>query len=736
MSRRAFLGISGGAAAGIAGFLAVKWPSLDLSLPSEDVAEGIVAGYKEDDWIFTSCLNCPTRCAVKVRKVILDDGKEKAVRIIGNTNSAYSDGKTCPRSHIGLQVLYNPDRIEKPLKRKAGASKGINQGLSWEQQFEEITWDEALTEIKGQLDNLSPAKLLIIQGLNTTSDEDLISRFATSFGTPNLLREDILDTAADRAGKKLADGCDNHGYDLENSNYVLSFGADIIESETPLARNLRLWGKIRRERPNKARIVVIDPRYSVTASKADEWIPINPGTEGDLAMAIAHVIISENLYDTDFVDNRTSGFDNYKTAVLANFSPGTVAGRTGVDADTIVRIAREFAQDKPAIAWSGAGATSWPHGSYASHAIFCLNALVGSIDVPGGVIYQETPAYKGMTPDIGTTDPIRFDDAADLIFNGNVEVVIGFNNNLVMSVPDTKAWDTALAEELPYYIHIAPSRTEMAQFADIILPSRTYLEEWAYESAPPGSGYAEAKIKQPVLELFADSRPTAEIVFNLANSLGGTVANDFENIGDTPKGFVQFRTDTMWNDLINKGAWIGPDYEYAGNNPAKYDTIFKNVNKKFSFNSDNLNTLLTPEFQGNESDYPFKLATYHPVLDIRNGNQNYPWAQEFFLVMHGYGWKNFVEMNKHDADEKGIKDGDRVWVQSVLGKDKRIKAKARVFEGIKPGTVAIANGQGHTSCGEWADGMGVNPKEVINIDYDDNSGQASFRNTRVKIYKA
>jgi molybdopterin-containing oxidoreductase family iron-sulfur binding subunit len=142
--------------------------------------------------------------------------------------------------------------------------------------------------------------------------------------------------------------------------------------------------------------------------------------------------------------------------------------------------------------------------------------------------------------------------------------------------------------------------------------------------------------------------------------------------------------------------------------------------------------LLNIDFKGNHAVYPLALTTYHPVLDIRNGNQNYPWAQEIFLVMHGYGWKNFVEMNSDDADKRGIKDGDMVRVKSEFGE---VVVKARVFEGIMPGVVAIAIGQGHYYCGEWADGIGVNPNEVIGIDYDEESGQASFRNTRVQIEK-
>ncbi len=727
ISRRAFLGVSAGAAAAVTAGYAIKWPKLGSSSTPEDITEGV----QTEKWVATSCLNCPTRCAVNVRVV-----NGKAVRIIGNPKSTYSDGKACPRSHVGLQVLYNPERVETPLRRRG--PKGRGQDPQWEP----ISWEAALNEIRGKLAAISgnPHKLLILQGLNTTSDEDLIRRFAKAYGTLNLVSEEALEAGADREGKRMADGRDNSGYELESTDltstkYILSFGANIVESEKPLARNLRMWGKLRRESPNRVKVVVVDPRYSVTAAKADEWIPVNPGTEGILAMALAYVIIAEDLYDEDFIDNWSSGFEAYKTVVLADFSPEDVSERIGVEAEVIRRIAGEFARSKPAVAWSGMGATSWPHGTYASHAIFCLNALVGSIDVPGGIVYQESPPYQDMPAIAGTEPGISFREAANLMLNKAVDVVIGFNSNLIMAVPETdpeaNTWDAPLAEG-PYYVHVAPSLTEMAGYADIVLPACTYLEEWAYESAPPGSGYAEVKLKQPVVEPLHDSRPIAQTIFDLATHADSPIKGSFVDIGDGPKGFVQFRTAAFWNALETDGVWKGPDYQYR-----KYDEIFATDSKKFEFRAADLPHVLNVDFVGGSTGYPLKLVTYHPVLDIRNGNQNYPWAQEVFLVMHGYGWDNFVEMNTETARELGIKDRDMVWIASeVGGTARRIKARARVFEGILPGVVAIAAGQGHYSSGEWADDIGVNPNEIIGLDYDAVTGQASLFNTRVKVERA
>jgi len=728
--------------------------------------KGNTGGVVSENWIVTSCLNCTTRCATRVRVV-----NGKAVSIAGNPLSEVSEGEICPRGHIGLQVLYDPIRVSGPLKR-ANPVKGRGVEPKWIR----ISWDQALSEVSGRLRRLrdedQPHRLLLLHGLNTISDEDMIGRFAVSYGTPNVVSGDGLESQAEKLGRWMADGNDSHiAYDLSQTNYILGFGAGILESHKPVSRNLRMWGKIRRERPNRVKVVVIDPRYSVTAAKADEWIPINPGTDGALAMAIANVIISEGLYDAEFIGNWTAGFDEYKELALNHYSPERMAAVTGIRADTIRRIAREFARTKPAIAWAGSGATRRPNGSYNSYAIFCLNALVGSIAVPGGIVYQENPKYRDMPePDEdsiakeGKAKPrldfrktsqfpaaeVVTNQVADSILNDDpypVEVAIGFNSNFNMSAPGTWRWDEAL-KKVPYYVHVGPFISEMAEYADIVLAAPTFLEGWGYDHSPPGSGFAEAKMKQPVVEPLHDTKGIADIIFEIARRLEGTVGRSFLHIGSDAEGFVRYRTETLvdWNEFREKGVWVGPAYQYG-----KYERIFKTPSKKFELYSGSLEKRLKEagkvatglaclphyeefEFLGDKESYPLILSTYQPLPDIENGSQNYPWAQEMFLVMHGAGWTNFVEMNSRTARALGIRDGDRVWVESPS--NRRLQVKARVIEGIHPQVVSISSGQGHYADGEWQQGIGVNPNEIIGVSYDRLSGQSSFLNTRVRVYRA
>ena len=761
ISRKTFIQLSAltGAAALVSRF--IRHPVLGAVLSAQESGEGVIS----ERLIATSCMNCATRCATRVRVV-----NGKAVKVTGNPLSRVSEGENCPRAHIGLQVLYNPERITSPLKRTNQAKgKGIDP------QWASISWTEALSEIGTRLKSLrangQPHQLLLLKGLNANSDEDIIRRFADAYGTPNVISADSLENEADKAGEWMADGhYTQSAYDLANTNYILSFGASILESYKPLARGLRMWGKIRRERPNRAKIVVIDPRYSITAAKSDQWVPINPGTDAALAMAVAYVILSEGLYDAAFINNWTTGFAEYKSFVVKNYQPEDAARITGIPADTIKQIAREFAATRPAIAWRGRGATSWPNGAYAGYAIFCLNALVGSIDVPGGVTYQESPQYTAM-PELIEDDTARAGKAqpridlsktasfpaaevvtnqvADSILDGRpypVQLAIGFNSNLNMSAPGTSRWDEAL-QKVPFYVHVAPLVSEMAEYADIVLPSTTFLEQWGYDQSPPGSGFAEVKLKQPVVEPLGETKGITDIIFQVAGMMGGTVAQAFNGLGGNAEGFVEYRTKELLSrhQLQNDGVWLGKAYEYY-----KYDTIFKTPSQKFEFRSGNLEGLLKDtgksvdelallphykeaEFFGESGSYPLNLVTYQPVLNVENGSQNYPWAQEVYLVQHGRGWTNFAEINGHTAHTLGIKDGDRVWVESPFGK---LKTRARVFEGIHPHVIAIATGQGHTATGQWQQDIGVNPNEIIGVDYDRLCGQSAFFNTRVRIYKA
>lgn len=760
MSRRKFLKMAAvtGLSIGVSG-IHRQSNSAPFGQPSPAIS-------KKGRWIPTSCLNCPARCGIVVKVA-----EGNAIQIKGNRASLVSEGQICPRGHIGLQVLYDPGRIISPLKRsQPKKGKGIDP------QWKSISWDQAIEEIVGKLktlrDHFQPHRLLLLSGLNSRSNEDLISRFAEAFGTPNLISGEGLDQEAEKAGNWMADGhFETYAYDLDHTNYILSFGADLLESTPPVARWLRKWGRLRREKPTRTKIVDVQPRYSLTASKADEWLPIKPGTDAALAMAIAHVIIREGLFNHNFIKEWTVGFEQYRQIALEHYSPETVSKITGISPETIYRIAKDFARIQPALAISGKGAIAWPGGSHTGYAIHCLNALVGSIDVPGGIMYQELPKYRAIPN--GAQDEIAKKglEQNPLDLHGTkgfpiarmvtnqvprsileekpypIEMAIGFNSNFNMTAPAPSQWEEAL-KKIRFYVHLAPFISEMAEFADLVLPSTTFLEEWGYDHSCPGSGSAEIRIKQPVVKPIGDSKSIGDILFDLSQGVSGAVAKAFNNIGGSAEGFVRFRTSSLlpWEEFLNKGVWKGPAYQYK-----KYAQIFHTPSKKFEFVSGNLRAIQAKngrgvkegiaysphhsdmKWLGEKEKYPLVLFPYQPLLFFENGSQNYPWAQEIFLPMQGVGWVSPAEINSETVRSLNLRDQDKVWIESPFGK---IRTRIKVSEGIPPGVVCIPFGQGHTSYGKWQKGIGCNPNEIIGIDFDVLSGQSAFFNTRVKVYKA
>jgi molybdopterin-containing oxidoreductase family iron-sulfur binding subunit len=237
-----------------------------------------------------------------------------------------------------------------------------------------------------------------------------------------------------------------------------------------------------------------------------------------------------------------------------------------------------------------------------------------------------------------------------------------------------------------------------------------------------------------------------DILFEISKRVKGTVQHSFALLGGNSREFVKLRTSTLipWKDLLSMGVWVGKGYQYK-----KYHSLFKTPSRRFEFYSGNLKNLFLEigierkedfeflphykeiRFLGERKQYPLILLPYQPLMMMGNGSQNYPWAQEIFLPMQGMGWDTLVEINSETAKALNLKEGQSVWVESPF---KKIRTRIKFSEGVHPEVVAIPMGQGHDSYGKWQKGIGVNPNEILGVDYDWISGQSAFYNTRVKVY--
>ncbi|MFQ5460837.1 MAG: molybdopterin-dependent oxidoreductase, partial [Anaerolineae bacterium] len=398
LSRRRFLHLLGGSAVGLTA-AGLAPPTADIPAAEEEewVRPRDRWTPKEEQWITSVCQQCPGGCGIRVRLV---DGY--AVKIEGNPLHPLNRGGLCPKGHAGLQVLYDPDRITGPLKRAGERGEG---------RWEPISWNEAVSLVAGRLKRLRadgrPEQLLALCGQVRGAVPDLLERLCHTVGSPNFITNEAYCSGASSLVNVLTTGVEEPlAYDLEQSGCILSFGVGFLEAWWSPVRQARIFGTLHQGRRQRGQLIQVEPRLSVTAAKADEWVPIRPGTDAALALGLAYILIKEELYDTDFVAKHTFGFESWtdksgrrreglKEYILAKYAPTDVSHITGVSVSTIVRLARLLFQLRPSVAIAERGAVSHTGGLYTRLAIHSLNALLGSIDTPGGVV---RPPRLPLTP--------------------------------------------------------------------------------------------------------------------------------------------------------------------------------------------------------------------------------------------------------------------------------------------------------------------------------------------------
>jgi anaerobic selenocysteine-containing dehydrogenase len=779
-SRRDFLKLigAGTAAAGLAelGRRAPIFSALtSIDRPQVPPSERTVAGI---------CRLCAGGCGLSARVV---DGR--VVKLDGNPLHPNNQGRLCPKGQAGLQVLYDPDRIRGPMRRVG------------DHGWQPTSWDEALGEIAGALQALRnsghPERLVFLHDGKRGPISDLIARFCQAFGTPNDVRSRRHSADGTPLAHLLTQGWNDHAaYDWENTNYLLCFGGAFLEAWQPLVRQLRAYSRMRRGRPGqRAKIVQIESRASVTATKADEWLPINPGTEGALALGMAHVIVRDELYDEAFVSEHTFGFEDwtdetgrvcigFRTLVMRDdYAPERVAEVTGVAVHTIERIAREFAATKPAVAAGDvSGYSNSLHSQWAIHA---LNALVGSIDVPGGVMRQMEPPLAPWPEPVldevtaqGLSQP-RADGASTDTFPlvesvphaltqaaYPIEILFLYHTNPLYDDPPGLQWQEAL-EGIPLVVSFSPYLDETSEHADLLLPDCTYLEKWFLEPLEPSLGYPAVGLGRSVVNPLHDTRNTADVIIQLAKAIGGPLAaampwNDFvEALQERVQGLYQAGIgmpspstalgegqgggqtfEEFWAELQSRGVWYDQPYEFG-----QWERVFATPSGKFEFASQILKERLealgvafgdedllpryqSPAFEGDESEYPFHLRTFKMVTYTERWGANIPWMQEIYGLHVQEKWDSWVELNPETAHELGIHDGDRVRVESNQGS---IELRARLWPGTPSEVVSIPLGQGHTAGGRWAENRGANPNELIALLTDPLSGELATQSTRVRV---
>jgi anaerobic selenocysteine-containing dehydrogenase len=440
----------------------------------------------------------------------------------------------------------------------------------------------------------------------------LAERFMRAFGSPNdvgIYRGDETASLALRLGQ----GIDRMpAYDLESAGYVLCFGGALLEAWSSPVHAMRAYGEFRQGRPGRrGKLVQVEPRLSITGAAADEWIAVTPGTEGVLALGVAEVLLAEGLYDRDFASQRTLGLEDFRdsegnfhegvgTILERDYSLERVSAETGIPVNTILRIAREFAASRSPLAIGPRKGPFLPGPLFDHLAVQWLNALVGNLDQPGGVLVSEEvplPPWPELPRDpvaeAGRARP-RFDGAtganvpphsyperladvilADYPYPVEVLLIMGGDPVLASTAPDRMS--TAM-EHIPLVVSFASIPDDTTLRADWILPEAHSLERWELDTTPPGVPFPLASLAPPAVEEpLHDVRPLGQVLLDLAHRIGGQVAEAFpwpdlpaliraevDGLYKAQRGAVMGTAfDEAWVQLMERAGWWVPGYRSA-----------------------------------------------------------------------------------------------------------------------------------------------------------------------------
>jgi len=765
IGRRRFIGLLAGAAA--AGTAAGGTAGRVFSSVLASADQPLYPPRGPENFVLSVCAACPGGCGLRVRRI-----GERVVKVEGNPLHPISGGRVCVKGQAALEALYHPDRVRKPLRR-AGPRGSLDS-------FKPASWDQALSEISGRLaairNERRPESLVILHGNTRSAGVRLFDRFAGAYGTPNFM---ILHRGdeADALALDLTQGVRAvPAYDLRAADYVLSFGCEFLEASPSPVFTSRAYGDFRQTRAaHRGKLVHIDPRLSVTAASADEWIPIRHGTHGIFALGVAAVMVAEGLYDREFVTDRCEGFEEGLRPLLEErFALESVADQTGVSVNTILRIAREFAGSH-SIALGPRKGPLLPGRAFDHLAAHVLNALAGNIDQPGGLLVPDvTPIAvpdlpKDAVAQAGTRQP-RLDGriagmpcdpeqlAEAIVANRpyRAEVLIMDGVDPVYATAGDRF--RAAIDRVPTVVSFATVPNDTALYSDWILPETHFLEQADLHTTPTAVPFASASVASAALTPSPDVRPVAGVVLDIAQRLHLGIGEDVDKVLRAElDGLVAARRgaivgtsfdeawvrmmegagwwspgykneDELWERAHESGGWWDPFYDHGD-----WNRVLRTKSGRFELRADLLRQLSENPGQSPRGQASLALLLFEPLATAGGTGAELPFLQSLLHPGRSPGWHTWGEIHPETAKQLGVRDGRSIRVSSQQAS---IVVTARVTPNVVPGVIAIPLGLGRFGGGRWATGMGANPLRLAGGGREAISGLPDFESTRVVITKA
>src|SRR5579864_1676716 len=507
MERRNFLKISAisGAAAALESCGSPEHQLIRF-IPDEDLVPGIAT------WKPSVCTLCAAGCGTVVRVMegdaeVVRNGRTGVIKmglakkLEGNPEHPINQGKLCAQGHGALQVLYHPDRIANPLKRRGPRGSG---------DFQEVSWDDALAELTSRFAEVrssgDAASLAFLTRPLRGQRRALIERFLKAFGAPPPIFFEPLDEAVLRQANLLSFGSAAlPTLDLSRADYLISFGADLLGTwNSPVAQSIG-YGEMRQGRPGRrGKFVQVESRMSQTGANADEWIPCHPGMEGVLALGIAHVILADKLRPRDAHPRAAALIAGWSEG-LSDYAPDSVAKQTGVNAETITRLAHEIAAVEASAVIIGGTPLAQTNGMFNALAVNALEALVASGDGERSMSFTHQPSLATGVTGAASPSNVQASVSAMSAFTEAIlkgqrtpKVLLLYDANPVFGAPASLQFREALAK-VPYIVSFGSFIDETSAFADLILPDHAPLESWVDDIAESGATQSVLSLAPPAV---------------------------------------------------------------------------------------------------------------------------------------------------------------------------------------------------------------------------------------------
>ena len=684
IKRRDFLKLLGvgGATAAISGCSSGSPEKLiPYLIPEEEIIPG------QATWYASVCGECPAGCGMLVKTL-----EGRAIKAEGNPDHPVNRGRLCSRGQASLQGLYNPDRIQQPLKKSADESF---QPISWEAG--ESLLATKLSELNGQADRIA-----FLTPTLTGSLDHLIDVWLSAIGGGTRLRYELINYETLREANNIAFGLPEIPYyDIEHARLILSFGADFLETWLSPVEFARQFASMRAYREGRmGRFAYIGPRLSLTGANSDEWIAVRPGAEGFLALSMIQVILAEKL---------TSGLAETEVQELrdlvADFTPELVAAKVGISADKIRVLSRAFSRERPSLALAdGKG----PHGTDTCLAVNLLNYVAGNV---GQTVQFGPNAAAGR---ISTYSEVQ--KLIEAIEQGKISVLLLEGVNPAFTLPEASRFQAAL-KKVSLVVSFTSFPDETAAASHLILPDNNFLESWGdYE---PRDGIRG--LQQPAMTPLYNTKSLGDVLLSVARQMKLQQALPWENfytyLRDQWKGLYeglkpQMDFEPFWAGALRKGGL----FQSA---PLQTVKLNRGVFKRH-FDSSAIV----------ENGNGFTLIPY-PSLNFYDGRMaNRPWLQELPDALTEIVWDSWVEINPKDAKRLGVSEADLLVVQSPVG---RINLPAHVSGGVRSGVIAVPVGQGHSTFGRYANHRGANPIPLLSKEPEAASGGLVWIATQVTV---